>query len=268
MTKDADATPDKRIPVGIDGAILRRIIDIRFPGGIAAFLDNWHCRTDARGKPYTKAPGNRATVYRWLNGDLPGSAETLLELAAVLDVDPFSMITLAGNDAPAATARILTAMETGLWQHKTMAVMKEFLGRRAEWPPPSVGMRYPNGWSTFDFTHDPAMAAGVYGSFRVSFAEHLEPDIPRMLHIAYRHAPHFGGRWLQYGMIRLDMGSALLLNINGSIEYGFAPTALGPYTIETVFGLGPAEFRLASLSPFTATGQYAPSTDSGRVGFR
>lgn len=268
MTTDADATGDTRVPVAFDGELLRRILDLRFPQGIASFLDHWHCATDARGRAFTKAPGNRATVYRWLHGDLPGSAETLLELGAVLHVDPFSLFRLSGDDPSAATAKILTAMETGLWQHKSMSLMKEFLGRRVEWPPASIGARFPNGWHIFDFMHDPDIIAGIFGNFRVSFPDNLEPGIPKVLHIAYRYKPHFGGRWLQYGMIRFDGPTALLVNINGSVEHGFAPSSTGPFTVETVFGLGPAEFRLASLTPFTAAGHYEASTDPGRVGFR
>lgn len=268
MTSDADATLATRYPVALEGALLRRIIDIRFPGGVTAFLDHWHCANDARGRPYTKAPGNRATVYRWLQGDLPGSAETLLELGSVLGIDPFCLFRLSGDDPSSATARILTAMETGVWPHKAMSLLADFLGRRADWPPRAVGERYTDGWHFDDFKHDPGIVAGVYGNFRVSFPDHLHPEIPKLLHIAYRHKPHFGGRWLQYGMIRFDGRTNLLLNINGGIETGFAPSPVGPFTIETVFGLGPAEFRLASLSPFTATSHSEPSTDPGRVGFR
>lgn len=268
MTSDTDATHDARVPVAIDGALLRRIIDIRFPGGVSAFLDHWHCANDARGKPYLKAPGNRATVYRWLQGDLPGSSETLLELASVLNVDPFCLVRLSDGDAPGATAKILTAMETGLWPHKSMSLLSDFLGRRADWPPPSVGQRFTDGWHIRDFMHDPNLVAGIYGHFQVTFDADLNPDIPRVMHIAYRYKPHFGGRWLQYGIVRFEGTSVLLFNINGSVEYGSSSAIEGPYAIETVFGLGPAEFRLASLSPFSATAHSEPSTDPGRVGFR
>jgi hypothetical protein len=268
MTSTAKATPLVRIPVALDGALLRRIVDIRFPRGVNDFLDSWHCATDGRGKPFTKAPDNRATLYRWFRGDLPGSAETLVELGAMLGIDPFCLFVLAGNDPAAATAKILTALESGLWQHKSMSLLSDFLGRRADWPPKAVGARFHGGWHTFDFFHDPTDVAGIYGHFRISFSETSEPEIPKLLHIAYRHEPHFGGRWLQYGFVRFLGDRALLININGSIELGFASSPAGPYAVETVFGLGPADFRLASLTPFTATAHNEPSTDPGRVGFR
>lgn len=268
MTSIVKATDRVRVPVALDGELLRRIVDMRFPRGVNDFLDSWHGATDARGKPFTKAPGNRATLYRWFKGDLPGSSETLVELAAMLRIDPFCLFVLAGEDPAGATAKILTALETGLWQHKSMSILSMFLGRRADWPPKAVGVRFPGGWQTFDFFHDPDDVAGIYGHFRVGFPETAEPDIPKIIHIAYRHQPHFGGRWLQYGFIRFLGASTLLININGSIEQGYAAGAAGPFAIETVFGLGPCDFRLASLTPFTAAAYNEPSTDPGRVGFR
>ena len=244
------------------------MVRFRFPRGVNDLIDYWHGATDARGKPFTKAPGNRTTIYRWFNGDLPGSSETLIELGAILGIDPFCLIVLRGDDPSRATAKILMALETHVWQHKSMAVLSEYLGRRADWPPISVGERFPGGWHLHEFTHDPAIKAGVYGNFQVMWSSDIDPDIPKMLHIAYRYQPHFGGRWLQYGLIRFDGNSCLLLNINGCVEHGYASTPNGPFTIETVFGLGPAEFRLASLTPFTASGHYEPSNDPGRVGFR
>lgn len=244
------------------------MVDLRFPGGVESFLDHWHGATDARGKPFSKAPNNRATPYRWFRGDLPGSSETLLELGAVLGVDPFCLFVLSGNDASNASAKILTALETGLWQHKSMSLMGDFLGRRADWPPKTVGSRFPGGWQTFDFFHAPEIVSGIYAHFRITFPESLEPEIPKIVHFAYRHQPHFGGRWLQYGLVRFEDNADLLVNINGSIEFGFAPSVSGPFTVETVFGLGPAEFRLASLTPFSVTLHTETSTDEGRVGFR
>ena len=268
MASDPKATDFARVPVALDGTLLRQIVDKRFPRGVTDFLDHWHGADDARGKPYSKAPRNRATIYRWFQGDLPGSAETLVELAAILDIDPFCLITLAGGSPSEATAKILTALETRLWQHKSMSLLGEYLGRRADWPPKAIGARFASGWHTFDFSHDPAIRAGVYGNFEISFPDGLDPDIPKVLHIAYRHQPHFGGRWLQFGLVRFLDTDSLLININGSIEIGSAASASGPFTIETVFGLGPAEFRLASLTPFSAEASYEPSTDPGRVGFR
>lgn len=268
MTSDAKATDRARVPVALDGALLRRIVDIRFPRGVTDFLDHWHYETDARGKSFTKAPRNRATVYRWFQGDLPGSAETLIELGAILDIDPLCLFVLAGNDPADATAKILTALESGLWQHKSMFILSNFLGRRADWPPRAVGTRFQNGWHTFDFSHDPTVRAGVYGNFSITFPEGHNPEIPKVVHIAYRHQPHFGGRWLQYGFVRFLGEADLLININGSIEYGSAADSAGPFTVETVFGLGPADFRLASLTPFSASAHYEPSEDPGRVGFR
>ena len=268
MTVDLDSTDDTRIPVALDGDLLRRMVRLRFPRGVNDLMDHWHSATDARGKPFAKAPGNRTTIYRWFNGDLPGSAETLVELGAVLGIDPFCLIVLNGSDPARATAKILTALETRMWQHKSMSILGEYLGRRAEWPPSTVGERFPGGWHMYEFAHKPEIVAGVYGSFRISFDAVAGPDVPKIVHIAYRHQPHFGGRWLQYGMIHFDGNASLLLNINGGLERGHAPAPSGPFTVETVFGLGPAEFRLASLTPFTATAHYEPSTDPGRVGFR
>lgn len=268
MTSIEKATERTRVPIALDGGLLRRIVDMRFPEGVPAFLDYWHNALDAQGRPYVKAPTNRATLYRWFQGDLPGSADTLIELCAVLEVDPFSLFTLAGDDASQATAKILTAMESGLWQHKSMAVLSNFLGRRADWPPKVIGSRYENGWYTYDFFHDPTVKAGVMGNFQIRLLDDPHPEVPKVLHFAYRHLPHFGGRWLQYGIVRFVEGSSILININGSIEAGFAPAADGPFTVETVFGLGPADFRLASLTPFEAVAGYEVSSDSGRVGFR
>ena len=268
MARTSKATDTMRVPLALDGDLLHRIVDKRFPKGVTDFLDYWHGASDPRGRLYSKAPRNRATIYRWFRGDLPGSAETLVELAAILDIDPLSLFTIASDDPAGATAKILTALETGLWPHKSMFILSDFLGRRADWPPPAVGTRYSDGWRTFEFSHDPEYRSGVYGNFQITFDEDLDPEIPRIIHVAYRYQPHFGGRWLQYGLVKFVGTEMILLNINGSIETGFGPSSSGPFTVETVFGLGPAEFRLASLTPFDAKASYEPSSDPGLVGFR
>ncbi len=268
MMSDTKATNSTRVPVALDGALLRRLVALRFPRGVNDFLDTWHNSTDARGRPFVKAPSNRTTVYRWFKGDLPGSSDTLIELSLLLGIDFFALMTTTCEDPAATSAKFMAALETGLWQHKSMAAFSDFFGRRIDWPPPAIGARVADGWHMFDFEHHPEIAAGVYGSFRLVFPPEPHPDIPKIVHVAYRHRPHFGGRWLQYGFVRITGTQISLVNINGGMETGSAPEATGPFTIETVFGLGPADFRLASLTPFSATGHYEPSTDPGRVGFR
>ena len=74
--------------VQLNGGLLRDLIDVA--GGIDAFLDSWHVWSAGGPEDHL----NKATVHRWINGQLPKNSDKFLRLSAVLDIDPFALLAL------------------------------------------------------------------------------------------------------------------------------------------------------------------------------
>ena len=193
---------------------------------------------------------NRSTLNRWLNGALPKTSELTLRLAQALDVDPFALWDLAPDTYPRLCQSLAHALiwRRGSHPHPALTSLKDMIMPAERWPPSSVvkvGAR--RSWAHRDFLHDRTQR-NTYA------AVHLSPRArrsrPLVWHFAYRDT---GGLpspiWHPYGFVKMANTSAWLFTFNGLTgETSGVGDAL---RVDTWFGEGAAEFRVASLHEFT-----------------
>lgn len=207
----------------------------------------------------------RSTIYRWLKHGVPAGDDGIFALAALLDIDPVSLVAIdhdyvakrygkerrlfrlnRPSRTPLASLWPLYAAETG-WPNDRLAQV--FYGRR---------------WHVEDFTHDATANTNVYAA--LIFRDHAAsaPIIPRTYHFAYRRMGVSDRMWRPYGVVIGFAAEVVLISEAGS--YQVAERGDRPVTAETYFGPGPAEFRVTSLHPFDLTPEI-PSAQQNCVRF-
>lgn len=235
----------------LDPALLRWLIAKRVPGGIAELQDRWMQLPSQADAPDTVVP-HRSTMHRWLTGQVPRTANDLLRLCGVLDIDPLCLLTLPQVDPELAIERLMSAYVHGRWQPPALEFLTDFLGRRAIWPPQGLAHRYfGRDWYTGELEHDASCAANFYATFRISAAGEQSCEGPFVYHVAFRHSRLFARRWLQYGFVVRHGRGVRLRHINGHVDAGEVPSAASPTLVQTWFGPGSVLFKVASLHPFT-----------------
>lgn len=233
----------------LDPALLRSLISKRVPGGIAELQDRWVRLPTQLDAPDAAVP-HRSTMHRWSTGQVPRTADDLLRLCGVLDIDPLCLLTLPQTDPDLAIEKLMSAYVHGRWQPPALEFLTEFLGRRAVWPPQGLARRFfGRDWYTAELEHDPVRAANFYATFRISAAG----EGPFVYHVAFRHSHLFARRWLQYGFVVRHGLSVRLRHINGHVDTCEAPSLASPTLVQTWFGPGSVCFRVASLHPFALT---------------
>ena len=233
----------------LDPAVLRALIAKRMPGGIAELQDRWTYLPTRVDSPDSAVP-HRSTMHRWMTGQVPRTADDLLQLCGVLDIDPLCLLTLPEANPDLAIEKLMSAYVHGRWQPPALEFLTEFLGRRAAWPPQGLARRFfGRDWYTAELEHDPARAANFYATFRISAAG----EGPFVYHVAFRHTHLFARRWLQYGFVVRHGSSVRLRHINGHVDTCETPSAASPTLVQTWFGPGSVYFKVASLHPFELT---------------
>ena len=222
-------------------------------GGMEAFLDRWHA-SDPDGEDHL----GRAAVYRWINGQLPKNSEKLMKLSAVLDIDPFALLSPGKASFREAADALLEIVQSGRSVPAALQFVRLYFGRRRHWPP---GIAWADGrrrsWHIREFEHDPFLRANYYAMFALAplSSNPRSTDLgPRVFHFAFRHPGIFAGRWLQYGSVQQYGLCSTLWDIHGHTEQLDRKDPEEPTRVRTWFGPGPALFRVASLHPFSLTG--------------
>jgi hypothetical protein len=183
------------MPVCLNGALLRELIEAC--GGMDAFLDRWHT-SNPDGTDHL----NKATVHRWINGQLPKNGEKLLRLSAVLNIDPFALLSPGKAGAREAADALLEIVQSGRSVPASLQFVRPFFGRQQHWPP---GIICADGrtrlWHVCEFEHDPSLRANCYATIELGPSGPEIEFAPRVLHFAFRQPRTFGARWLQYGSV-------------------------------------------------------------------
>ena len=234
----------------LDGQLLHALLATRLPGGVPEVQARWslHDRSGLE----SKGPPHRATFHRWTQGQVPRTADDLLRLSGILDVDPICLLKLPERNPEATMERLASTDVHGRWEPPALELLQEFMGRRAAWPPPSLARDYfGRDWHKREITHDATDRTNFYATLRIAPPDGSRCGGPFVYHVAFRHTSLFGKRWLQYGLVLRHGNRISLRHINGHIDSCDARDALAPNLVETWFGPGPAVFCVASLHPFT-----------------
>ena len=233
----------------LDGHLLHALLEDRLSGSLVTMHARWPTFDRAGEKPI--APPHRSTVNRWTHGEMPRTSGHLIRLCGILDVDPMCLLKLPDGDPDATMESLATTYLHGRWEPPALKFLEEFMGRRAQWPPPDLAQRYfGRRWCHREFAHEATTRTNYYARISVAPSGRAPGGGPFVYHVAYRHVTLFAKRWLQYGVVLRYGNRISLRHINGHTDMYDAEDVGAPTRIETWFGPNPAVFRLASLHPF------------------
>jgi hypothetical protein len=232
----------------------------RFGGNAAAVTDCW---------PSDDVP-NRSTVSRWLNGtSLPQSANTLLSLAAALDLDPFTLWRAKPELFARVIARIVTAARSKRWSQLTPALsfVESFVGPTSNWPPDFIERYFERSWSVARFQHNADSRRNFYAGMIIRSLLPTNIDRDQVWHFAWRDMIE-GAIWRPYGFVRLAATDLSLYSYSGLINRCIVPSERDSFGVETWFGEGAANFKVVSIHPFDLElSDQMPNGMSVRFGF-
>lgn len=224
----------------LDGLLVELLINARFPGGTDDLIARW----DASGSGL-----NPSTVYRWKQGGLPRTGVDLLRLSSLLDVDPFCLLTFDRGSPQLAVDALLSWAQSNQWNR--FGFFRDFFGRQRDWPPTELAKKhYKRDWNENSFFHHPSKKENRYAVVQLNSSCKNTEVFPQTFHFAYRQSEQYAGRWLNFGFVVVHKGTVRLQHINGQRCSYSAPTTAAA-RVETFFGPNAAEFKVASLHPFT-----------------
>jgi hypothetical protein len=209
---------------------------------------------------------NRSTVTRWLRRGsrvYPKNEEAALALAAALNVDPMALWDVHPGAFGKLAALVENALRSGRWGGllPPMKYLRGFVGPVGDWPPGEIAQAYERTWRNAGFVHSAEERRNYYASVELTRTD-ASVD-PQVWHFAYRATVPAADRrpWRPYGFVEL-CGEELRLFSFGGIDQRL-PVSGGTarVAVETWFGEGPAEFRVASLHRFGLHLVHQPSLD-------
>lgn len=205
--------------------------------------DHWHPSGKSSGRSDSR---HKATIYRWLDHGVPSRAETVFGFASLLDVDPVALMEVDEDYVYSqfGRERRLYHLRRPTSTHlRPLGAIYEVDG---EWPNHALANRYyGRNWHTHDLHHDPAVISNVYAAVLLASGN---ASAPRAYHFAYRRSEVPDRTWRPYGTVVVLESNVILVSESGHFQR--QPRASDWFAVETYFGSGGADFRIASLHPF------------------
>lgn len=206
---------------------------------------------------------------RWLRGEvLPGSKERLLCLAGALDLDPCALWNFDPSTFPALCDGILAVARGGRWHHwkPAFGFLHQLVRPSVNWPPLGIAKEYfGRSWVIEEREYAPKEHRDLFQPFLIEAAG--DPSGTNQIwHFAWR--PRTGARWQPYGFVQLmDLTARLFAFSGATASEVLPPGSRRRFCVETWLGRGPAQFRIASLHPFTLTSPATSDNCAARVRF-
>lgn len=184
---------------------------------------------------------------------MPSKSDALFGLAGTLDVDPVSVLDLQSDRFAELFAKERRLLQIEEAYHSPLSPLRALYFASPLWPHDEVATGYyGRPWLVKEFEHEAKEHLNVYAAV---YLESLtaDPPYPRTYHFAYRRAGDASRMWRPYGAVIGFKNEVLLFSESGDrqeVQTGGSPMTV---TVETYFGEGPAEFRIASLHDFRLT---------------
>lgn len=246
--------------------MIRDLIARRF-GSVDDLVVEWEERVKSGQQRIGKAR-NRGTVYRWLDEGLPSRKEDILGFAALLDVDPIALLQIDDDFIRQHYGRERRLFQLGALARSRLAAFWAIYIPGGAWPDPSIARSlYRRDWTIGEYFHDPNLIANTYACFQFTQTDSDISTAPWVVHFAYRRAGARDGMWRPYGSVICSGCSVMLISESGDIQERSRSKTASYIAVETHFGPGGAEFRVASLHAFEFT-VIAPSQETNCVQFR
>jgi len=229
--------------------LIRDLILRRF-GSVDELVVEWEYRV-ATGKQQNGKARNRGTVYRWLDEGLPSRKEDILGFAALLDVDPVALLRIDEDFLRQHYGRERRLFQLGALGRSRLAAFWAIYIPGGCWPDRSIARSlYGCDWTTREYRHDPALVSNVFACFRFTPGILAGACSPWVVHFAYRRASARDGMWRPYGSVMRIGQRVVLVSESGDLQEQALGETAATIAVETHFGPGPAEFRVASLHAF------------------
>jgi hypothetical protein len=251
--------------IDLDVPLVRQLIEARF-GSVDAFAIEWEHRIETRKKRSGEAR-DRATIYRWLKQGMPSKRDELFGFAAVLDVDPIALLRLDADFVRRNFPRERLLFQIGSIARSKLHPFWEVFVPSPNWPSEELPRSfYGREWSKFHFRHDALDTINVFAGASIRSEQSEDFPCPRVFLFAYRRYGAVDTLWRPYGVVVHRNDCTRLISENGTYQELKHPTAISECFVETYYGLGAAEFQIASLHRFQAS-VAAPSNNSMAVRF-
>lgn len=220
----------------------------------------WHQRVELK-QQKTGSARDRGTIYRWLKIGLPNKRDEIFGFSAALGIDPLVILDIENPAFQKLLKLEWVFFLSNMSSRGRMSAIWPLIRPSAHWPSLAISHDYySRAWTTVEFSHAAETLCNVYASIRL----HLPPDDDpktshRIYYFAYRRKGARDGLWRPYGIVRKRGFETICMGHNGDVMElpdGRPKTVRtdenGSVGVETFFGPGPADFRIACIDPFTA----------------
>lgn len=237
------------MPIPLRSEMVKDLIARRF-GSVDDLVVEWEERV-RNGQQKVGKARNRGTVYRWLDEGLPSRKEDILGFAALLDVDPVSLLQIDEEFIRRHYGRERRLFQLGLFGQSRLAAFWAIYIPSGSWPDRAIARSlFGRDWTTSEYQHDPNLVSSVFACFKFDIGSMEERDAPWVVHFAYRRTSARDGLWRPYGSVLRLGRRVMLVSESGDLQERVFDDPVSTIAVETHFGPGPAEFRVASLHKF------------------
>lgn len=229
--------------IALRRSLLRRLTRDKFCG-ITGVIQAW---------PIPSREPHRATLWRWLNANPPTTPERIMELAGAFDLDPFALFETTARGYAALCrelARNIGAKRASPLS-KDLHWVLDFIAPKPEWPPDNNSTEYfHREWELSDFRHTGRGSQNYFQKLSIT-ARQRKFGEPQVWHFAFRVPDATFPIWTPYGFVERRTDEIALYHIRGYTASIKTQFEVETFAVETWFGIAAAEFRVASLHPFT-----------------
>lgn len=251
--------------IELDVPLVRRLIETRF-GSVDAFAVEWEHRIETR-KQRSGEARDRATIYRWLKHGMPSKRDDLFGLAAALDIDPIALLALDADFVRRNFPKERLLFQLGSIARSRLHPFWEPFVPSPTWPSEELPRSfYGREWSKHHFEHVAETIVNVFAGVSITPETMEELPSPRVYLFAYRRIGAVDTLWRPYGVVIHRDDCTRLISENGAFQEVLHPKPVSECHVETYFGLGAAEFLIASMHGFLVN-LSVPSNNSMAVRF-
>jgi len=187
-------------------------------------------------------------------GKFPDTITRALQLSALLDVDPFCLLVPKRGTVQTALNAVFQSLKEQDSSSGLLDYLKTMYGWKTEWPPPywvNDEKHHAYAWHVQEFSHDPTTRRNFYKQVGLVADGALVQVRPQTFHFAYSGAGLLStATWLNYGFVVRHRQHVRLIHMHGFTDQHDTSALTDPTWVETYFGPGAANFRVASLHPF------------------
>lgn len=223
-------------------SLLRHLMGSKFHGRVTGVLQAW---------PIASVEPHRTTLWRWLNGKTP-TPERILQLAGAFDLDPFALF----DKTPKGYAALCRALARTIGAKRATCLSSElewvldFIAPNEDWPPREVSTTYfHRNWNVISFCHPARNSRNYFQRLTITSPAGRFGE-PLVWHFAFRVPNATFPVWTPYGFVERRNEEISLYHFRGYSARAEVQPDIRTFVVETWFGLGAADFRVASLHPF------------------